>query len=153
MRAAEPQLYVPQLLSFRGRGHVDLYLEPLFLGLDLGLVPGLTVGSGPGAESGFVLLFSAAARVSVDLGPVFEPFLEVAATTEVAGIGQIAPPFMVTPGLRFHIADFLDPAVFASFNFVAGNAVILGIDLAAVIRGGTRQQRSSERRERDSVDF
>ncbi len=141
-RAYEPQLYVPRLFSARIRAHADFTIEPLTLEGELSLIPGATIG--PTAQ--FVMLFSAAGRVSARLGSVFEPYLEAACAPQIAGAGEIAPPLLITPGLRLHIADSFDPAVFVSFNFVATSAVIFGVDLAAVVRPSTSAQEASAKR-------
>lgn len=147
IRAYEPQLFVPELLSFRLRGLTELRTDVLSAQVELGLVPGLTVN----AEQDFVLLFSAAGRVSADLG-VAEPFLELGCATQVSGDGRIKPPFLVTPGLRLHIADTFDPALFVSFNFVESSAVIFGLDLAAAIRPSKGPKRARSEGADDFLD-
>lgn len=146
IRSSEPQLYVPELFSVRGRAHVDV-TAGMFTGeLELGLVPGGTVGRG----GVFVLLASASARGSARVTPAVEPFLEIGASRQLAGDGEIAPPLLITPGVRFHIADAFDPSIFLSLNFVEASALVVGLDLATVIRptlGGT------SRREQDPDDF
>lgn len=129
LRAYEPMLYVPDLLSFRARGYFAYRAETFHAALELGLVPAFYLeGSGEA-----LLLLSAAGRVGATLGAL-EPFLEIAASPQIAGAGDVAPPMLITPGIRFHIGDLFDPAIFASFNFVDASALIFGVDLAMVIR-------------------
>ncbi len=145
LRAYEPQLYLSRTLSFRGRVLVELDLEPVTFAAELGLVPALAIG---GDRDGFGLLMSGAGRVAARLGTVFEPYLEVGATTQIAGDGEIAPPLVLTPGFRLHLAEAFSPALFVSVNFVVPEAVIIGLDLAAVVRPGP--ERKTRARERDN---
>lgn len=125
LRAYEPHLYVPKLFAGRIRGQAGLSLGNLTAQLELSLVPGAML------EGDAVLLFGAAARASYEVTELVEPFLEMGATTQVAGTGQIRPPFMITPGVRFNISQSFRPAFFMSMNFVTANALMFGIDLAA----------------------
>ncbi len=135
LRAYEPMLYVQDLLSFRARGYFAYRTPDFHAALELGLVPGFYLeGSGDA-----VLLLSAAGRVGATLG-VFEPYLEVGAAPQIAGVGEIAPPLLVTPGVRLHIGEIFDPALFVSFNFATASAVIVGLDLAVVIRPSERNR-------------
>lgn len=130
IRPYEPNLYLPRFLSFRTRVHADIVLGGLVAGGELGVTPGWTVE----APSQFALLFSGAARASFEATHNVEPYLEMSGATQIAGKGDIRPPFLVTPGVRFHIAEFLDPAFFVSFNFVTPSAIIFGLDIASAIR-------------------
>ena len=91
-------------------------------------------------------MIGATGRLSGRISEVFEPYVEVGCTPQVAGPGEIAPPFQVTPGLRLHIADLFDPAIFVSFNFIAPSAVIFGVDLASVLRPSTKGESARHRR-------
>jgi hypothetical protein len=134
MRAYEPQLYLPDLMSFRARMLARIQAS-IFTGeLELGLVPGFTVAS----QSDFVMFFGVAARLSVQPSEHLEPYVEMGVTTQVAGPSDLSPPFLVTPGLRFHIAESFDPAIFISFNFVEASSIIFGVDLAGALRPGRR---------------
>ncbi|MEQ9500915.1 MAG: hypothetical protein RIT81_28860 [Deltaproteobacteria bacterium] len=135
LRAYEPMLYVPDLFSFRTRGYAAYRTPQFFAALELGLVPAFSLEG----EGGTSFLLSAAGRVGATLGAV-EPFLEVAAAPQIAGDGEIAPPLLVTPGVRFHIADIFDPALFVSFNFVEASAIIVGLDLALAFRPGEKDR-------------
>lgn len=133
MRAYEPQLYLPDLMSFRARilGRVR---ASIFTGeLELGLVPGFTVAS----QADFVMFFGVGARAAVQATPNVEPYLEMGVTTQVAGPGDLSPPFLLTPGVRFHIGAF-DPAIFVSFNFKEASSIIFGIDIASALRPTAR---------------
>jgi hypothetical protein len=134
MRAYEPQLYLSNTMSFRtrllGRFRISMFTAEL----ELGVVPGFSLDS----RSDFSMLFGAGARFSVLPIRSVEPFLELGGTVQVSGPGELSPPFLVTPGVRFHISDTLDPAIFVSFNFVDSGAVILGIDLAGALRPSVR---------------
>lgn len=135
LRAYEPMLYVPDLFSFRARGYAAYRTPRFFAAAELGLVPAFYLEGGGGTA----ILLSAAGRVGATLGSV-EPYLEVAATPQIAGDGEIAPPLLVTPGVRFHIADIFDPALFVSFNFVEASAIIVGLDLALAFRPGEKDR-------------
>lgn len=143
-RAYEPQLYLPASLSFRGRFLGELDVGDFTVAAELGLVP--TASFAEDAQ-GFAVLFGAASRVSYRVTSSVEPYLELAATTQIAGDGEIAPPLMLAPGVRFHLAEAFDPALFVALNFVEAHAVMFGIDLASVIRPGveTKRRRALER--------
>lgn len=143
IRSSEPQLYVPRLFSARARGHFGMTIDRFNAQLELGLVPGGTVERG----GVFVMLASVAFRTSVHLGAI-EPFLEADCTPQIAGKGEIAPPLWLTPGLRFHLADSFQPALFASLNFVEPSAVVIGLDLAGLFR----PSKVTAREERDDHD-
>lgn len=128
MRGYEPQLFVPDLFSGRVRGQLSLSVGDLTAQAELSLVSGATIR---GKTEG-VFLIGGAMRASYLVTPLVEPFLELAGTTQVAGTGQIRPPFMITPGVRLHITPNFSPAVFLSANFVAAKALMFGIDLAAM---------------------
>lgn len=134
MRAYEPQLYLSNQMAFRARGLGRLRAGMLTGELELGLTPQFTLDS----QSDFRILFSAAARVAVLPIRYVEPFVELGGSVEISGPGLLKPPFLITPGVRFHIADMLDPALFVSFNFVESSAVIFGIDLAGALRPAVR---------------
>lgn len=144
LRASEPQLYLPASLSFRGRFLGEVSVGELAAAIELGLSPSVSFAED---AQGVALLFGGAGRVSYRVLPALEPFLELSATTQIAGVGEIAPPLMLSPGLRLHLADAFDPAFFVSINFVAAHAVMFGVDLAAVIRPGleTKARRARER--------
>ncbi len=148
IRSYEPMLYVPKLFSMRVRGHVDVTIESFTAELELGLVPGFDLRD----EGGALLLFSAAVRGSFQLGAV-EPFLEIANTRQIAGDGAISPPLLITPGVRFHIADIFDPAIFFSLNFEEPAAVIFGLDLATVLRPQSKAKRQEKADHDDFLDF
>lgn len=130
IRSYEPQLYIPRLFSFRPRLYADVILGGFQAAVELGITPGWTVK----APSQNLILFSAAGRASYQIGPYVEPYLELGGSTQIAGDGDVAPPFLLTPGVRFHIAETLDPAIFLSFNFVTPSAVIIGVDIAGAFR-------------------
>lgn len=132
-RAYEPQLYIPKMLSFRLRGHIEASTDVYTAAFELGLVPGFTLYDN---NTGFELLLSAMARASALVTPVFEPFLEIACTPQIAGAGHIGPPLLVTPGARFHLGNTFNPSVFASLNFVAAKVIVFGVDLATLIPSG-----------------
>lgn len=149
IRSYEPMLYIPKLFSFRARGHVDMTIDIFNAALELGVTPGFDLHD----EGGALVLLSMAARMSLALGTV-EPFLEVANTRQIAGDGAIRPPLLITPGLRLHIADVFDPAIFVSFNFEESSAVIFGIDLAAALRPGPEKpSREKKDSHEDFLDF
>jgi len=129
LRAYEPQLYVPNLLAVRARAHASLSVGNLTAQLELSFVPGALVK----AQGDAVFLIGAAGRVAYEVTPVVEPFLEMGATTQVSGAGQIRPPFMLTPGVRLNVTNLLRPAFFMSVNFVSSKALMFGIDLAAAM--------------------
>lgn len=133
----EPQLWVPRLLSTRGRLLVGHTKGPFHAGAEFGATLGTTVET----PRSTVVLISGSALVSYTFRRRLEPFLEVAGTTQIAGTGQIDPPFMITPGVRLHASDFFDPAFFMSFNFVQGSAIIFGVDLAFVARPNITKDR------------
>jgi len=72
--------------------------------------------------------------LTFEAAPSFEPYLEVGAATQLFGDGEIRPPLMITPGVRLHLADIFDPALFISINPIVAPAVIFGVDLATIIR-------------------
>ena len=147
VRAYEPTLYLPRSLSFRGRFLGEVDVGPLAFAAELGLTPSVSLAED---ADGFALLFGFASRVSMAVVPAFEPFLELSAVTQVAGDGELAPPVLLTPGVRLHLAEAFDPAIFVSFNFVAAHAVIIGLDLATVIRPAVE---TGKRRKLDRDDF
>lgn len=130
IRAHEPQLYIPQFLGARIRAQAGISLPGVELQLELGLVPGVTVRQ----DSDAVLLSSVAARVNGRLGDTVEPFVELGASFQIAGAGDVSPPVMLTPGVRLHITDFFDPAVFASINFVESAVLVFGVDIGGALR-------------------
>ena len=130
IRGTAPHLFVPRLFSVYARGHVDATYDVFTGDLELGLLPGGTVGEG----GAIVLLGAAVGRVSARVTETLEPYLEAGVMSQLAGAGELAPPLWVTPGLRLHIAEAFDPAIFVSFNFVAASAVVIGVDLAALSR-------------------
>ena len=87
---------------------------------------------------------SATARASYAVTEVVEPFLEVSATTQLAGGGDVAPPVMLTPGARFHFAEIFSPAIFVAMNFVVPEAVIIGVDLASAPGNRLDERRRAE---------
>jgi hypothetical protein len=135
LHAYEPQLYMSNLMSFRGRGTAGLQVSILRAALELSLTPAFTLES----QSELILLFGGAGRVSVLPIRQIEPFLEMGTTIQISGPGEIAPPFSITPGVRFHVFDALDPAIFVSFNFVEPSSIIFGIDLAGALRSNARK--------------
>jgi hypothetical protein len=145
IRAYEPQLFVPKLGAVRGRGSVELAVGDFRAQAEISIIPAFTT-----KKTEVLFLIGGALRASYMLGAV-EPFLELGGATQVAGPGDIAPPFLLTPGVRFHVADLFDPAIFVSFNFVEGSAVIFGVDLALAFRPSNKKK-SSERDILDSRD-
>lgn len=144
IRAYEPQLYIPSLFSFRPRLYADLMLAGFQAAVELGLTPGWTVK----APSKNLILFSAAGRLSYQIGRYVEPYVELTGSTQISGDGEVAPPFLLTPGVRFHIADTFDPAISLSFNFVTPSAVIFCIDLASAFRS-SKPPRDEDREDHD----
>lgn len=144
MQSYEAQLYLPKLWTARLRGHVDLTIDMVTVEAELAIIPGVTWDG----IARFVLLMGAAGRLSARLGSSVEPYLEASCAPQIVGPGQISPPFMVTPGVRLHIADAFDPAFFVSFNFVAPSAVMFGLDLATVLRPSTKGDEIRDRRSR-----
>ncbi|MCK6548053.1 hypothetical protein L6R52_19535 [Myxococcota bacterium] len=142
IRAYEPQLFIPKMLSLRARGLAEVSTDTFSAALELGLVPTFSLRS----STAFALLLSVGGRVSAVVASGVEPFFEVACTPQVAGEGEITPPLLFTPGVRFHIAEAFDPAFFISFNAVAPSAVIFGVDLARAVR--VTRGRGSERHDR-----
>jgi hypothetical protein len=134
MRAYEPQLYLSNQMSFRARGLGRLRAQILTAELELGFIPTFTLDS----QSEFGMLFGVAARIAVLPIRAIEPYVEVSGTVKITGDSELKPPYLVTPGVRFHIADTLDPAIFVSFNFVHSSAIIFGIDLAGALRPSVR---------------
>lgn len=137
LRAYEPQLYVPGLLAFRARGQASFSFGNLTTQVEVNLVPGALVKDRGDA----VFLVGAALRAAYEATPTLEPFLEMGATTQVAGAGQIRPPFMITPGVRLHLSPYFSPAFFMSVNFVAAEALMFGIDLAAAMPNRSVQEK------------
>jgi hypothetical protein len=129
MRSYEPELYVGDVMSFRARLHADVSFNIVTAELELGLAPAFTLTS----ESSFLMWFSGAGRVSVRPINEVEPYLEMGAAVQVVGKNPLSPPFLITPGVRFHFWN-LDPALFASFNFIDGKNIIFGVDLAGALR-------------------
>lgn len=148
LRGYEVQLYLPRTLSFRGRLHVDATLGLINVGAELGLVPAISLVRG---DQGLVMLFGGALRAAVGLGTV-EPYLEVSGSTELGGVGQVTPPLVVTPGVRLHLWDVFDPAIFLSFNFVAPSALVFGLDLASVLRPSLEARDRGNPRNVDILD-
>lgn len=130
IRAYEPQLYLPQLLSFRFRTQAELDIDALALTVELALSPGVTTGE----ESDFIMLFGVTGRASYLIGRTVEPYLEMGAALDVAGPAPIRPPMLITPGVRFHIGEIFDPSIFMSFNFVQAPQILFGFDLAGALR-------------------
>ncbi|MBK6687941.1 MAG: hypothetical protein IPG45_25935 [Deltaproteobacteria bacterium] len=145
-RGYEVQLYLPQTLSFRGRLHVEASIGAVTLGGELGLVPAISL---PRGDQGLVMLFGGAARAGINLG-VAEPYLEFSGATALGGIGDVAPPVQMTPGLRLNLLDAFQPAIFVSFNFVAPDALLFGLDLASALRPTSK---SRDRENPTSVDI
>jgi len=140
VRSYETQLYISKALSFRLRGMGELQLDMLTLSLEVGFIPVVSLAKD---ADGFALLFGGIGRVSAAVTPFFEPYLEVGGATQMAGAGEVKPPLLITPGLRFHIAEVFDPALFVSINFVQASAVVVGIDLAFVIRPSREKKRAN----------
>jgi hypothetical protein len=140
IRSYEPQLYIPSLFSVRARGTAQIEFDKLQLAVELGLIPAVTTRG----DSDFLFLVSAAARASYDATPMIAPFLELGAARQIAGPGEIAPPFLVTPGVRFHVAELFDPAIFLSFNFVEPSAFLIGVDLATIARHTASESEENE---------
>lgn len=150
MRAYEPYLYASNMMAFRARLHGDLSISLFRAELELGLVPGFTLGS----STEFLMWLSVGGRVSVRPANEIDLFLEMGSAIQIAGPfpkppvnGDLSPPFLVTPGARFHVLG-LDPAVFVSFNFKEAASLIFGVDLAGVF-----QTTRTDLRNRDSDDF
>jgi hypothetical protein len=129
MRAYTPQLYEGDIMSFRARAHADITINILTAEIELGLIPAFTLTS----QSSFLMWFCGAGRIVARPTTEIEPYLEMSGSVQIKGDNKLNPPFLLTPGVRFHILTF-DPAVFASFNFVQGKSVIFGIDLAGALR-------------------
>lgn len=147
LRSYEPQLYVPNLTALRARGQAGLSVGPLTAQLELNVVPGILLDG----DNEAIMLFGGAARAAYLIDGTWEPFLELAATTQVVGPGQIKPPFMITPGLRVHVSPTFKPAFFMSMNFVAAKAVIFGIDLA--VASGLKRASEVRSGAQDPGDF
>lgn len=130
MRSYEPQLYLPNLMSFRTRALGRLRIAFFTAELELGLTPGFTLDS----RSEFIMFLSSALRTAVQPIREIEPYLELGGALQVAGDKIVRPPFLITPGVRFHLFDTIDPALFLSFNFVHGSAIIFGVDIAGALR-------------------
>lgn len=128
IRSLEPQLYLGDLMTFRARVQAALAIERFRAGLELGLAPGFNFDD----DAELFMWLSVALRGSAHLTPALEPYLELGSAIQVAGPGDLSPPFLVTPGLRVHLGGF-HPAVFVSFNFVEAEAILFGIDLAGVV--------------------
>lgn len=141
MRAYEPQLYLPQTFSLRARFVAELRFAPFSAQVELGLVPAFALGRADAT----LLLFSGAGRVAAMFGEVWEPFIELAAAPQIAGGGEVLPPLMLTPGVRVHIADAFDPALFVSINFIETSALIIGLDLATLFRPSVEKVDPRER--------
>lgn len=142
MRAYEPWIYLSNQMAMRGRIHADLSVSVLTFEVEGGLTPAFTLTS----NSSFLLWASGAGRIVLRASETVEPYVEGFAAVQISGSGpqvtvagmtvtssSFSPPFMLTPGLRFHIAGF-DPAIFASMNFVHSAVVIFGIDIAGAAR-------------------
>lgn len=147
-RGYEVQLYLPQTLSFRGRLHVEASFGAVTVGGELGLVPAISL---PRGDQGLVMLFGGAARAGVTLG-VAEPYLELSGATALGGIGDVAPPVQLTPGVRLHLLEVFQPAIFVSFNFVAPDALLFGIDLASALRPTSKSRDRENPRNIDILD-
>jgi hypothetical protein len=149
-RAYDPQLFLSGVFSVRTRAQVAFHSGGLRAHLELAAMPGVTTR---GPTQG-ILLLGATARLSYAVAEVVEPFLEVSGSRQVAGGGDVAPPVMLTPGVRFHIADVFSPALFASVNFVVPEAVIFGVDLASAPGRTLEERRRAEAYEPEDVfDF
>lgn len=135
IRGYEMQLYLPRTVAGRLRGLAELRRDAFSVGLELGFVP---LASLDRRQQGSALLVSATGRVSARASATVEPYLEVGGATQLSGDGELRPPLLVTPGVRLHLAEAFDPALFVSFNFVAAPAVLFGIDLASVVRPSKR---------------
>jgi len=131
LRSYETQLFIPQTLSFRFRAFVEASQDRFTFSAEAGLVPAISLAR---REQGVTTLFAGAIRANMAVSAFFEPYIEVGGSTALGGVGDVHPPLMFTPGARFHIADVFDPAVFVTFNFVAGSAIMFGVDLASVTR-------------------
>ena len=127
IRGYETQLFVPKLTSFRARGSWSLYYQDLRASLEVSLIPAIL-------DSKLVMLMGGAARISYLVADVAEPFVEVGMTRQVSGPGEIQPPLVLSPGVRFRVAEIFDPALFLSINFEAPTALMLGVDLAVAFR-------------------
>lgn len=141
LRSYEPQLFIPRTVAVRLRGQGEVTVSVVSIAAELGLVPAGTLVSG---DSGFFMLLEAAGRLTVAASKAVEPFVEAGGSVALGGVGELKPPFMITPGIRFHIADVFAPALFASFNFVEGSAVMFGIDLAFAARPSLEQRRRAD---------
>lgn len=143
MRGQAPHLFVPQLMSFYARAHVDMTYSIFTMDLELGLAPGFTVGR----NGTTLLLGSVNARASARVTPMLEPYLEVGLMSQLAGSGNVTPPLWLTPGLRMHINDAFDPAFFVSMNFEEASAIVFGVDLAGLIRPDPKSGRTQLKRD------
>lgn len=138
--AYDPQLFLPDVLSVRTRAQLGFAYDRLRAHVELAFTPGAVV-RGP---SQGLLLMSATARTSYAVTEVVEPFLEISATTQLSGGGDVAPPVMLVPGARFHLAEVFSPAIFVAMNFVVPEAVIIGIDLGSAPGNKLDERRRAE---------
>lgn len=147
-RGYEVQLYLPRTLSFRGRLHVEASVGALNFGGEVGLVPAISL---PRGDQGLTMLLGGAARAGIGLG-VAEPYLELSGATALGGIGDVAPPLQLTPGVRLYLFEVFQPAIFVSFNFVAADAVLFGVDLASALRPASKSRDRENPRNIDILD-
>jgi hypothetical protein len=129
IRSYEPELYVGDVMSFRARVHADISINIVTCEIELGLAPAFTLTS----ESSFLMWFSGAGRVSLRPIDEVEPYLEMGSAVQIVGNNRLSPPFLITPGVRFHLWN-VDPALFASFNLADAKQIIFGVDLAGALR-------------------
>ena len=130
MRGYDVQLYLPRMFSGRVRGFAAARFDALRVSAELSVTPGTTVGQG----SSRALIAGGAVWASYGLTSGIVPFIELAGAAELLGAVDVQSPFTVTPGVRLHIAEAFDPAVFVSFNFDRDRAIVVGLDLARASR-------------------
>lgn len=129
-RAYEPQLYLSDRLWFRGRGLIGLEIWRVNAEAEIGIVPGIVLAKSSKLE----MYVSAAGRLRVVLWPEVEPFIEAGTALAIKNIEENTP-FMLTPGIRFHLSNTFDPAIFASFSLSDGpSRILFGVDLAGALR-------------------
>lgn len=144
----EPELYVQQTMLFRNRAHVDFRFDRLKAEFEFGISPGFTVRE-PIQET---VLATVAGRISVIPIQWLELYSKLGSAFRLTGPFVGDSPAVLTAAARFHIVSAsFDPAIFTSVDLDMGN-VIVGIDLAGVIRNRPGR-RSNRERARDSFDF
>ena len=130
MRGYDVQLYLPRMFSARFRGFAAARFEALRVSAELSLVPGTTVGSG----SGGTLFVGGSAWAGYEVTQNVVPFVEISGAVEAIGATDVEAPFTITPGVRLHVANAFDPALFVSLNFARDRVIVLGVDLARASR-------------------